>query len=373
MSLSHVHTTMKPTKNRVIIFGILSLIVVTSILNSIQIYFIATFEQPYPLHPISEYTQNIDLTKVPPRGSPPNLPSLKTSKSKRFEKNLTRKEQGIVDGFITSDTVYGISPRVWKVVLAYMGVKSILDVGCGRGVSTSWFYLQGVKVQCVEGRHEAFHRNMLLSILKEKDENMDTSKVMIEHDFSLGPWWPEETVDMVWCVNFLEQDNRNFEKNYLAALKKAAFIVVSYSGSRGGNDTDTHESRWWKTRFTMNGFVYSHHLTRGMQTIAFEEGISEIPFPLPEVHKTYNVQYLRDAAVFINPAVASKVEHKHLLSEPGCFTGDQKPNHHCGHNTKKNSQNIYPKIPDEFLFTPYKESAHIEWENYMKKMADEAR
>lgn len=94
MSLSHVHTTMKPTKNRVIIFGILSLIVVTSILNSIQIYFIATFEQPYPLHPISEYTQNIDLTKVPPRGSPPNLPSLKTSKSKRFEKNLTRKEQG---------------------------------------------------------------------------------------------------------------------------------------------------------------------------------------------------------------------------------------------------------------------------------------
>jgi len=44
-----------------------------------------------------------------------------------------------------------------------------------------------------------------------------------------------------------------------------------------------------------------------MQTIAFEEGISEIPFPLPEVHKTYNVQYLRDAAVGSNKSLILNV------------------------------------------------------------------
>ena len=40
---------------------------------------------------------------------------------------------------------------VWKYMITYFGVKSLLDVGCGRGISTAWFYLHVVETFCVEG------------------------------------------------------------------------------------------------------------------------------------------------------------------------------------------------------------------------------
>jgi len=217
---------------------------------------------------------------------------------------------------------------VWSKLLESLGIKSVLDVGCGRGISTSWFYLQGVKVECVEGSHDAFDRSMLLSLMKEKDKDVDLSKVMVEHDFSRGPWWPEQTVDMVWSVEFLEHVGRNFEKNYLTAFKKAAFVVVTHSNWGGWHHTEVHskfhldhiymqysycvhpcfdvidqtflnfkDSDWWISRFTMNGFIYSPELTKHIKDLAGMEKKEKIAFPLPHVTEYYFAQHLMTAMV----------------------------------------------------------------------------
>ena len=60
------------------------------------------------------------------------------------------------------------------------------------GHSTSHFLKQGAKVLCVEGSHDAVTQSLL------------PQELIVEHDFSRGPWWPEETFDAVWCVEFLE-------------------------------------------------------------------------------------------------------------------------------------------------------------------------
>jgi 2-polyprenyl-3-methyl-5-hydroxy-6-metoxy-1,4-benzoquinol methylase len=88
---------------------------------------------------------------------------------------------------------HGVSPASWKWMVEYMGVHSVLDVGCGRGISTSWFYFHGVEVLCAEGSHDAIEN----TVLPDKS-------LIVEHDFSRGPWWPEKTYDAVWCVEFLE-------------------------------------------------------------------------------------------------------------------------------------------------------------------------
>ena len=41
-------------------------------------------------------------------------------------------------GFTEFDPM-GVSPSLWKHMVSHYGIKSVLDVGCGRGVSTSWF------------------------------------------------------------------------------------------------------------------------------------------------------------------------------------------------------------------------------------------
>ena len=77
-------------------------------------------------------------------------------------------------------------------MMDWFGVKSILDVGCGRGISTSWFHLQGVKAQCVEGSQDAYNQNLLVKLATKEGAPVD--KYFVGHDFSKGPWWPESTV-----------------------------------------------------------------------------------------------------------------------------------------------------------------------------------
>ena len=81
----------------------------------------------------------------------------------------------IVTGFTDID-LHGISPTVWRNMLTQFGVKSLIDVGCGRGISTLWFVLQGVDTLCVEGSHDAVENSLL----------PDPSTQMVEHDFSRG-------------------------------------------------------------------------------------------------------------------------------------------------------------------------------------------
>ena len=75
--------------------------------------------------------------------------------------------------------------------------------------------------------------------------------------------------------------------------------------------------------------------------------------------------------MFINPAVASRPEHAHLLSEPGCYDDTQQV--HCGEEKNKNSRLVNSKLPESFKPIPYKEDKHKKWEEYLKKKVDEEK
>ena len=42
-------------------------------------------------------------------------------------------------------TTQGVSPTLWEHMVKHLGVKSMLDLGCGRGISTSWFITHGLE------------------------------------------------------------------------------------------------------------------------------------------------------------------------------------------------------------------------------------
>ena len=105
-------------------------------------------------------------------------------------------------GFTVFDS-QGVIPVVWKHMASHLGIKSVLYVGLGRGISTSWFKLHGVETRCVEGSHDAMVQSIVLG----------TKSIVVEHEFSRKPWWPKRTVDAVWCVEFLEHGGRIFHVN----------------------------------------------------------------------------------------------------------------------------------------------------------------
>jgi SAM-dependent methyltransferase len=189
--------------------------------------------------------------------SPPNLPSVPLIGEEEERAKQIRNMNGIyggqkdglhLGGFTEIDPM-GISHNLWHFMLGPLAIKSVVDVGCGRGHSTSFFLKQGVKVLCVEGSHDAVTHSLL------------PLNLIVEHDFSRGAWWPEDTYDAVWSVEFLEHVARPYMNNYLPIFKKSALLFVTSSAWGGWHHVEVHEEWWWISRMTAAGFLYSPELT----------------------------------------------------------------------------------------------------------------
>ena len=103
----------------------------------------------------------------------------------------------------------GLSPRLWRYMLSNWTVRSVIDIGCGRGATSLWFHLQDVRTHCVEGSSEAVKQSML------------PRDILTQHDFTEGPFVPDETYDMAWSVEFLEHVRSDKMNNYVSTLRKA--------------------------------------------------------------------------------------------------------------------------------------------------------
>ena len=142
-----------------------------------------------------------------------------------------------------------ISENLWNFLLSQVAIKSVIDVGCGKGFSTSYFLSKGARVLCVEGSQDAIANSLL------------PSDKIVPHDFAKGAWWPEETFDMAWSTEFLEHVGRQYMKNYLPVFAKSALILVSASGWGGWHHVEVHDQKWWIARFQSSGFIFSRELT----------------------------------------------------------------------------------------------------------------
>jgi SAM-dependent methyltransferase len=120
---------------------------------------------------------------------------------------------------------HGVSNMTWDYMIGILGVKSFLDIGCGRGYSTRYFYERGVRVLCIEGSSAAIQRSHLP--VKEHPE------LVVEHDYALGAYWPEQTFDACWSVEFLEHVSRQYFKNYINSFRQCALIFVTASRNGG--------------------------------------------------------------------------------------------------------------------------------------------
>jgi SAM-dependent methyltransferase len=160
-----------------------------------------------------------------------------------------------------------VSPFVWKQMVEKYNIRSVLDIGCGRGWSTLWFRLHGLDSVCVDGSRDAIRQTVL------------PADAIVEHDFTLGPWWPEKTYDAVWASDFIQMVSLPFQANYLAAFRKAALIFVTAPQHGGWHAVQTHPFGWWIRRFELLGFRYDEELTFELHKLAKEESDSNINAP----------------------------------------------------------------------------------------------
>ena len=240
--------------------------------------------------------------------SPPALPGIPTkveNDPRDAEKKLYGgKGDALHLGGWTLDDGDGQSPALYQFLIKVLNVKSLLDVGCGRGISTKFFLDKNVDVLCVEGSHDG----VLHSLLPRER--------IVEHDYSRGPWWPDKTYDFAWSVEFLEHVGRQYMRNYMSTFKQAAIVMVTHSFWGGYHHVEVHpngppfeQGYWFRSRFEAAGFVHSQPLTDLVHRIVAKGWTKE---------KTgQHLQYTSD--VFINPRVMGLPQHQHLVGGPGCW------------------------------------------------------
>jgi len=310
-----------------------------------------------PVTTTTQYNNNNNPLAIPMEKAVA-LPSVQTEESIN-RKNLYggKGDKKHLGGFTDIDTA-GISPRAWKWMITTLNIQSIIDVGCGRGISTTWFLMHGMDTLCVEGSHDAKENTML----------PDPDTQMIEHDFSRGPWWPEKTYDAVWCVEFLEHVGRNFHKNYLPTFRKAGLIFVTHSINGGWHHVEVHRMGWWKTKMELYGFRYLPELTMELRSLVWNEtndyankGVAPNGKPIGAPHIHANM------LIFYNPMVTALPQHHHLYYEPGCFVSRGKgilTQRDCGIGPIANPEETL--LPDEFKPIQLTKEQDVRWFEWVK-------
>eukprot|EP00591_Stephanopyxis_turris_P009576 CAMPEP_0195525506 /NCGR_PEP_ID=MMETSP0794_2-20130614/25992_1 /TAXON_ID=515487 /ORGANISM="Stephanopyxis turris, Strain CCMP 815" /LENGTH=357 /DNA_ID=CAMNT_0040655985 /DNA_START=121 /DNA_END=1194 /DNA_ORIENTATION=- len=333
---------------RLLLFAFLLIII------GVQIQIWSFFERTTPTTPTTPELQKTYDSWINPLGIPPgkaqNLPSIRVEDAvvDKMRKNYGGKgDKAHLGGFSEMDPG-GINPHLFKHMVTDIGVHSFLDIGCGRGFSTSWFYMHGVDVLCAEGSHDAVERSVL----------PDPDNQVVEHDFSRGPWWPEKTYDVAWSVEFLEHVSIQFQYNYIQAFRKAALIFATSSSGGGWHHVEVHKKEWWIQKYESYGFQYSETLTNQVKNWA-KEGKKLYTGP---GGKYYDGFYIRATMkVFINPTVASLPQHAHLFPELGCFQR--------GENTHRECKTEYGETPGDPSMYPLKLTPEMDdkWNNWVEK------
>jgi len=327
-----------------------------------------------------------------PQGYVPNLPSVRHSEEKLDE--IRDIYGGAGDGQhlggFTQIDLDGISPYTWTQMLQVFGVRSILDVGCGRGISTRWFYEHEADVLCVEGSHDAVTKSFL------------PSSAVVEHDFSRGPWWPNEnngavpqtapsavrtkTFDALWCVEFLEHVSRQYHYNFIQTFRTAALIFVTSSKWGGWHHVEVHPDTWWVQKFESYGLRYSQQLTDQVRQWALLERNNKTGSPFFEqlvspTGEPFKAQHVFSSMkVFVNPVVASLPEHAHLFPRDGCFKEYCKPNERrpedgffpsltrpCGSSNGTSNSSPETPLPPHFLPLNVEPEMHRRWDAVIRK------
>lgn len=129
---------------------------------------------------------------------------------------------------------------LWKELIESVGVRSVLDVGCGRGIRSLWFQYQGITVTCVSMRTRSDR-------ILQSTSTSDSAIPVIEHDYKKAPWAPSETFGACW-MGFREM-GEDWIGHVLPTLQKCALLVMPDSSwdtkLKAWGWQSTHRERIW--------------------------------------------------------------------------------------------------------------------------------
>ena len=142
------------------------------------------------------------------------------------------------------------TPALWRWGVERLGIRSVLDVGCGEAHAAQYFRELGCEVCAVDGSKQA-----------KRDSRVPDAHVI--HDFASGPWTPDRSFDLLWSCEFVEHVESRYEENFLATFEAAKYVMMTYAspGQPGWHHVNCQTAAYWAYRMHQHRFVLNDGLT----------------------------------------------------------------------------------------------------------------
>lgn len=158
---------------------------------------------------------------------------------------VSNRENPHLGGYISGGDIRTFCPTLWDVIIKKYKVKSIIDIGCGEGHSTRYFYDAGIEVLGVEGDINAI-------------KNSPIRKFIVQHDYSLSPFIPPKVFDVCWCIDFVEHVEERFVTNFLITFTQCKIVFMTHAIPEQSryNCVNEKDSKYWIETMSSIGFDY---------------------------------------------------------------------------------------------------------------------
>lgn len=182
---------------------------------------------------------------------------------KKLRPNMETNE-GHLGGYIIGSPAPGTwCPEIWDWSINELGIKSMLDVGCGLGYAMQYFDRLNIETYGVDGSPSAIEKNVM------------NKSHLTQHDYTNGPWTPEKSYDLIWSSEFLEHVEQQYEAHFLETFKYAKkYLMVTFAipGQGGHHHVNEQFEPYWIERIEQAGFQYHEQLTRHARSLLPNEG-----------------------------------------------------------------------------------------------------
>lgn len=127
---------------------------------------------------------------------------------------------------------------VWEWALEKYKFHSVIDVGCGAGTAMRWFEARGCDVLGVDGLPPPHVTNI------------------VEHDYTLGPYEPQQSFDLCWCCEFVEHIDEEYIPNFVATFRSARYVMMTHGlyWQDGHHHVNCQRPEYWIKRMNASGF-----------------------------------------------------------------------------------------------------------------------
>jgi SAM-dependent methyltransferase len=179
------------------------------------------------------------------------------NKGKKIEQKMGKIiVDGHLGGFLDGGDDGTYYPELWDYLVDAYEIKTVVDIGCGKGFSTAYFKSLGCEVLGIDGSEKAKQMSLIPENFLLNDYTKQSANI--------------KKYDLGWSCEFLEHVEEKYQENYMNDFKKCKYVAITFAGKKqwGHHHVNCNDENYWIDVFTKNNFQYLKNETLAMRALS---------------------------------------------------------------------------------------------------------